>query len=177
VKLPRGHLITDWPRDDWFVTVSGIPFRESDLKALGPRVHLMKADGSKVRTLGDPGCVPGEARLAPDGRRVLFVGCDPKAKPFAHFALFVMDLEGGKPRRLSPEGGGEEVLGACWSPDGKRVAYVARQRHADLRPDEFVRPTQSSLVVVSADGKDPVTLVAESSSQAHAVLLASPDWR
>jgi Tol biopolymer transport system component len=58
--------------------------------------------------------------LAPDGKRVAF-------SALTH--LYVMDLAGGTPQRVSS--GNEREFFPCWSPDGKSVAYVTWSDKAD----------------------------------------------
>ena len=68
------------------------------------------------------------ARWFPDGKRFLFLGNEP-----AHgLRLYVQDVEGGKPRAISPEGvsASQFVL----SPDGRLVAAVGPDQRGYLYP-------------------------------------------
>jgi eukaryotic-like serine/threonine-protein kinase len=94
----------------------------------------------------------GRASFFPDGRRILFVGSEP-----GHAGrCWVQDLEGGKPRPVTPEG----VVGGVLSPDGRFfVARAPDQRPAlypveggPARPIEGIEPDEFSLRW-SADGK------------------------
>jgi Tol biopolymer transport system component len=67
-----------------------------------------------------------------------------------------------------------DFMGHCWSPDGRRVAYVWRQLHADGKND---RETESFLMVVGADGKDPATVLSEKAENQGIITLTSPHWR
>jgi len=71
--------------------------------------------------------------VSADGRRVAFAGAEHGSAPRA----WVMDLDGGTPRAVSPDGAGPVLL----SPDGTRVA---------------VGDSKRGLYVVPASGGDPV---------------------
>ena len=130
VSLPKGekpaeatsfveHRITDWsPDGQWFLTFCwwGLPGKES-----GSHLYKVKADGSEAVRLKhvDYGLA---ARFSPDGKRILYVGHHREGGK-EYRALFVTDLAGGPSRRVSRELDGV-VLPGCWSPDGRKIAYV-----------------------------------------------------
>jgi Tol biopolymer transport system component len=87
-----------------------------------------------------------------DGRRIAFV----LAKPGGGSAMYVMDLDGGPPRKVSPEG----AAGGIISPDGTRVMVSDRKR---------------GFYVVSAAGSEPVTI--EGVPRSDTPLAWSPDGR
>jgi Tol biopolymer transport system component len=110
-------------------------------------------------------------RFSPDGRKVAYLGIGKGAKkPSQH--LFVLDLAGGKPRKLTEELNAEH-MGFCWSPDGKRLAYAWR---LDEEPDVDGQ-TESFLMVIDADGKNARTLLSAKFNNRGTITLASPDWR
>jgi Tol biopolymer transport system component len=100
------------------------------------RVFLMNADGSGRRALPVPS--PGSRRFedwapawSPDGNRIAFTRtvwfpetehtvCCP-----ARSAIFVLDLVHGGLRRVSTLGDRELPAYVTWSPDGRRLAYLA----------------------------------------------------
>jgi eukaryotic-like serine/threonine-protein kinase len=94
----------------------------------------------------------GGASFFPDGRRILFVGSEP-----GHATrCWVQDLDGGKPRPVTPEG----VIGGTLSPDGRFFVARAQDQKPTLysveggpaRPIEGLEPGESPLRW-SADGK------------------------
>ena len=96
-------------------------------------VWLVPLDGSPAATGGDRGG-PGvraltrgdvrdtAARMSPDGRRVAFIRGWPNDvdRPSA---ILVLDLDSGEPWTLVTSSHGVSEL--AWSPDGRRLAYVA----------------------------------------------------
>jgi Tol biopolymer transport system component len=110
-------------------------------------------------------------RFSHDGKRVLYTGLFEKNQG----QLFVTDLAGGKPRRISQELNGD-FLGYCWSPHGKRLAYVWRQGPESEGANQGI--TESFLMVVNADGSNPKVVLSEKTSNSSGTItLAVSDWR
>ncbi len=68
------------------------------------------------------------AGFTPDGKQIVFAG----AEPGKGVRLYIQDLAGGKPRAISPEGGGLPVI--FISPDGKMVQGVDTEGNRILYP-------------------------------------------
>jgi Tol biopolymer transport system component len=169
LKIPADHVITDWSRDEkWFLTTAfTMPEKENAPPLL--QLRLVKQDGTEVRRLGKPELSAAMGRLSPDGKKVLFMKMSREKRGEAQ--LFVMNLADGKITQVSQELNAE-LMGHCWSPDSKRIAYVWRQTN----PAPGAQ-TESFLMIVDADGKNPVTLVTEKEDNQGTITLASPDWR
>jgi dipeptidyl aminopeptidase/acylaminoacyl peptidase len=109
------------------------------------QIWVRNVDGAKRQLTNDEYSHNGPS-ISPDGRWVLFTadhelrpdsvseaGRDSLAQlpydakrdeaPRNDTDLFVMPVDGGRPRRLAPING--FARGAAWAPDGKRVAWVA----------------------------------------------------
>ncbi len=84
-----------------------------------------------------------------------------------------MDVDGGKPKQITQELNAE-FMGHTWSPDGKHVAYIWRQRHEKPQPDQ---ETESFLVVADPDGKNAKTIVTEKANGPGRITMMMPDWR
>lgn len=166
LKLPAGHEVTDWSRDGrWFLTTT-LP--AGGKAGAEPRVTvcLVSRDGSDVRRLSEEGQWAHSGRFSPDGRAVLYTARASRERETGN--VFVVDVRAGKPRQATLELNAE-VMGACWSPDGKRIAYAWRRHNAD--------PPESFLSVIGVDGKNPATLITEKPESPLHVALAQPDWR
>jgi len=75
------------------------------------------------------------AKFFPDGRRILFAG----SEPGRGIRLFILDLAGGKPRAITPEG--VTILQQDpFSPDGKAIVATGPDRRIAIYPVEPGEP-------------------------------------
>ena len=92
---------------------------------------LLPLGGTEVTRLTQIHTKEPEARVSPDGTKILFQDSEPGDRPggievTAH-RLFVYDLTAKtrtKPAEIPPNAA---IMGFCWSPDSKKVAYTWRQ--------------------------------------------------
>ncbi len=108
-------IVISYGGEIWRVPVEGgdatkVPFTVNADVAVGPEVHFEypvdTAATFTVRQIRD--AVP-----SPDGKRLAFTALD---------RLYVADLPGGTPRRVTSQDAGEYF--PAWSPDGTALAYV-----------------------------------------------------
>lgn len=89
-----------------------------------------------------------------DGRGYLPDPTDPRATPPRE--LYVVPRAGGSPRRLTSVG--IDVSGIAWSPDSRRIAFVAdsgqRDEHVYERADLFVVTLDGGVQRLTNDGYD-----------------------
>jgi dipeptidyl aminopeptidase/acylaminoacyl peptidase len=165
LKLPPNHIVVDWSPDGKSLLTVSLP--EGDPPR--PHVNLARSDGTLVRRLSAPEHGAALGRFSPDGRHVLYVtGGRPT---YGH--VFVTDLSGAKPVQVTNHPNCE-LMGACWSPDGNRIAYAWRERDPEAK---FNQPTESHLMTVRADGSDVQTLMTETAANPGLLTLHAPDWR
>ena len=161
--VPTGHIITDWSKDGkWLLTnyITGVD--KCDL-------YRVKSDGSEAERIG-AGC---EGRFSPDGKKVLYLGCNDDSPEIAK--LFIIDVDGGKPQQVSQEKNGE-FLGHCWSPDGKKIVYVWENFESKWRYYQDSR--ESFLIVMDADGKNRTVILSNKQTGKDGyVPFSHPDWR
>jgi Tol biopolymer transport system component len=186
----------DWPDDivpvDWSAdgkTVVVVRYGKRPTGNLG----LMTADGKKVTRLidlRDANDWSGAGRrLSPDGKKLLF-GEAPPEGPDRHGMtrrLYVLDIATKKVAEVDGVPLNATVLWACWSPDGKRIAYTWRQRHTELvkewakkqvlDPADYEIETEMFLIVANADGSNAKTIASAKTNNALAAPLLAIDWR
>src|SRR5262249_49812322 len=114
-------------------TADGKAFVGMTLDAVQLKIHLARisADGKTVTKLAEVQNEGPRSRVSPDGMKVLYQDYDPDEKPGKDdhrlMRLFVFDLKAMKRERLAEVPMNAQVMGYCWSPDGKKVAYTWRQ--------------------------------------------------
>ncbi len=121
VRLGEGSAIALSPDGKWVISaVVGSP----------TQLTLLPTGAGETRALTKDSINHVRARWFPDAKRFLFLGSEP-----GHgVRLYVQDLDGGKPRAISPEG----VSATQWeiSPDSKYVAAVGPDQNGYLYPVE-----------------------------------------
>lgn len=99
-----------------------------------------------------------EARLSPDGQRVVFVVTTLSAERDQYLSnIWMVAVDGGAPRRLTS--GDKRDSAPRWSPDGTRLAFVS-ERQGQKRPQLYVMPLDGGesvrLTEVAQGVADPV---------------------
>lgn len=89
------------------------------------------------------GAFDGEPAWSPDGTKIAFTS-DRDAFFLGELDIYVIDVDGGDPRRLTDAPGSHSD--PAWSPDGTKIAF-ASDRNGDFE-----------IYVMNADGGDPVRL-------------------
>jgi len=113
-------------------------------------IYVMNVDGTDARRLTTTG-TDYDPHWSPDGTQIAFtrqenIEVDGQAR--ATSDIFVMNADGTEVRRLTNGGNRSTYLYPQWSPDGTKIAYLAG-----------VTGGPGSVVVMNADGSDPVELV------------------
>jgi Tol biopolymer transport system component len=114
VRLGEGQSLALSPDGKWAIALLD--------KLTNPRLVLYPTGAGQQRQLplGDLRALG--ARFFPDSRRIL-IGAAPKGHPVR---LYITDLEGSKPRPLTPEG----FITPAISPDGERILARGRDNSA-----------------------------------------------
>jgi hypothetical protein len=181
VQVPSTCAIKDESPDGrHFLTVELGPEQDPN----GPVRH-------RSRTfLTTPGAKPDHRRLAPDlgdliglsyspdGANVLALQPIP-GDPFGHAVLLSVNVKTGKGVQLNLTPTEQGMYGACWSPDGTRVAYVWWEAvpvpAAPPVPVGFAAPTgaiNSHVMIVDADGNNRKRVHTEKGMRLPVI-----DWR
>ncbi|HEY9384663.1 MAG TPA: amidohydrolase family protein [Gemmatimonadales bacterium] len=149
-------VVLSYGGEIWRVPVDGgaaakIPFSVDAQVAVGPRLKfdypIEDSPTFTVKQIRD--AVP-----SPDGRRVAFTALD---------RIYVMDLPGGTPRRVTRSEVGEYY--PAWSPDGNSIAYATWDENSG----------QIMRVDLAAAGAAPVQLTTEPAL--YQMLAWAPDGR
>ena len=138
----------------------------------------MSRDGSEHKAITDGKQIAILGSLSPDGKQVLYLEVQLKngiAERVRKLVLAKTTTGTAAPVADIPLNG--ELLSYCWSPDGKRIAYIWRQVHEGELGDVREKETESHLVVCDPDGKNQRTLVSEKGTGQNTIALAHVSWR
>lgn len=175
VKLPTYYApdgtahpmsIAAWsPDGQWFAVADEGLLYLVTLDMTGP---IWKWSGRKRLTKERESILGGTCSFSPDGQKVIFVALHGGMR----MSLQLAEVEGGQERALVAAGSVTD-LSACWSPDGRRVAYSA----AWLDPSGK-RAGRSGIYLVGVDGigAEP-TPVLEEVHPPEITRLRLIDWR
>lgn len=175
VPLPKWHYILDWSRDGKTFLIKASIAQDGQFVT---RLGLIPVGGGEPTWLTPKSILPDMGRLSPDGTRLLYTASsnDPK-EPVRTDQVYVMSLKDHKPIRVSDPDKGQAGLWCCWSPDGKRIAYV---RQKLFQSDGKIEACNFAVVVANADGSNPRAVIAASAigEDSHNVIkLGLCDWR
>jgi hypothetical protein len=146
------------------------------------------AESGQTKSIAATGFV-ATPRVSPDGKSILYsaMSMDQRIQGPLPYDLFILDVTGGKPRRIELKDknldGRTLILSCCWSPDGKRVAFTwLSKRDVKWKPPEVPGPqpgafrdfsnARTHLTVADADGKNVKTILTVAGRW-----IGSVDWR
>jgi Tol biopolymer transport system component len=108
------------------------------------------SDGSglhRVTKVPEGADIPGD--FSPDGEQLVFLRERPDEQSVG--TVYVVDVDGGKPRRLTPRDMAVGWTGVRWSPDGELILLPDARDRVDERSLWTVRPDGSNLRRVFTD--------------------------
>ena len=164
LDLPENHLLTDWSRDGKFF-----------LTTTKGGECVMNRDGTIKKTLTDERGWIAMGKFSPDARRVLLFLLELK-QPRQILRLAVADVATGEVTLVRDVSLNGDVHGYCWSPDGKRIAYIWQEVPEGKPEEKRDRETESVLVVCDPDGGNPKT-IATGKGKGFEKTLGGVDWR
>ena len=126
-----------------------------------PEIYTLHADGSGLARLTEDPASDDSPAISPDGKRIAFLTArhDPAPRfPNFKYELYVMDIDGGNPQRLTTTDAAEDH--PAWSPDGSRILF-----DADYDADGF-----AEIYTIQPDGSDLTRLTSNPANDQFA------DW-
>lgn len=121
----------------WSPDGSQIAYQVSNFNPPAPivgKLYTISSQGGNP-TLLLSNLKPAALDWSPDGSKIVY--SDGQA---GMYDLWVVDLSGGNPTRLTAEGG--DKWGPAWSPDGELIAYTDRNQAVWIVPSTGGTPTQ-----------------------------------
>ena len=161
----------NWDRPEWLFRefVQWTPDGSTVLFTDGPHIYAVAADGSRLWDVAVPAAGEGKPvgpmapfTVSPDGKQVIYATCNYGRSS----ELARVGVDGTQPQQLTVNSRFESH--PAWSPDGKRIAFLAAAQvsggASDLRP---------RLYTMAPDGSDtrPVRMAA-----AAELLPLPPQW-
>jgi Tol biopolymer transport system component len=142
-------------------------------RGLGLGSELWAASSSGRRTWHlstDQDAIFTFARWSPDGKQIAFIKMADTQTPFPMGELWVVEADGGNPRRLAPADAGHGYA-AVWSTDSTRIAFVGRDNPDEAAADQSAGALISNIYMVnSATGQ--ITQV----TRFNEMLIEAPQW-
>jgi RNA polymerase sigma factor (sigma-70 family) len=173
LPIPDTDAVEDWsPDGQWFVTLSD---RHAP-RGRGYQLYLMRPDGSGERRLTKDG-LNCYARISPDGKRLVYLHQIKGVN-----SLHVMDIDGENDHEILTDSKGVGPEGACWSPDGKRLAVLILTNPQPPGVTDWLgnaKATTFHLELMDADGtnRQPLRLRGPNDTPSVPLWFGRPDWR
>ena len=143
----------------------------------GSTTLVMNRDGSNRAQLfnlkNTQQSVAGHFIWSPDGSRIAYERLADSATPFLAAGLWVMDTQRGLQQHVTDADGGHGFV-PVWSPDSKKLAFVARTNGSDPHADNDEQALHSAISIV-----DLATLQVQqiaSEEQTHLPININPVW-
>jgi Tol biopolymer transport system component len=177
LSVPSADLIDAAPSPDG----SRIVYSLSPGLGMGSQVWMMNSDGS-ARTLlanlptgaqNGPQSVAGLFSWSPDSTHIAYERLVDSTTPFLPAALWVMNSQGGQAHYLTQTDGGHGYA-LSWSPDSRKVAYIARTNVGDAHADVLAQSLQCTIGI--ADVQSSQSWLAVSNQQTGTRMNITPVW-
>src|SRR5437588_792143 len=144
---------------------------------MGSDTWLMNSDGSGMTHLfNNPGGAQSIAALftwSPDGKTIAYERLSDSPTPFLPAGLWIMNTTGGQQYRLADADGGHGYS-PVWSPDSRKIAFVARTNVGNRQADLQMQSLQCAVAVV--DVTTSQSWIAASANQTGMQLNYNPSW-
>ncbi len=132
----------------------------------GRRVHLLQLSG-------DAHSVAGLFTWSPNGQTLAYERLADSPTPFLPAGLWLMNPQGGSQRFLAQADGGHGFA-LSWSPDGQKIAFVARTNPNESTADQSPQSLKSAIEVVDVSSRRAWTVAGP--AQTGVQISADPTW-
>ncbi|MBO0782846.1 MAG: hypothetical protein J2P37_28865 [Ktedonobacteraceae bacterium] len=175
IGVPSAELIDAAPSPDG----SRIVYSTSAGLGQGSYTYTMRRDGSNRSLLfaitEDAGAqnVAGLFSWSPNGMQIAYERLTDSTTPFLKAGLWVMNAQGGAQRRLADADGGHGFT-LSWSPDSRKVAFIARTNFDEPLAD--IQPQALQCAVAIADVMGNRSWLIASTKQTGLRWNINPTW-
>ena len=145
---------------------------------VGYAIASVPADGGEITTIPVQSetkiatfSCGGGSHVSPDGKTIVFAGWRKQAAKYGH--IWILPIEGGKPKQLTDAPAPLADSFPRWSPDGRNIAFVRANVPAD-----WTAVGKANIYVIPAEGGEPKQLTSESDRVFDAgPVIWSPDGK
>ena len=173
IHVPSAYLIDAVSSPDG----SRIIYSTTAGLGMGSDTWLMNSDGSGMTHLfNNPGGAQSIAALftwSPDGKTIAYERLSDSPTPFLPAGLWIMNTTGGQQYRMADADGGHGYP-PVWSPDSRKIAFVARTNVGNHQADLQMQSLQCAVAIV--DVITSQSWITASAHQTGMQLNYNPSW-
>ncbi len=144
---------------------------------MGSDTWLMNTNGSArthiMHVASGAQSIMGLFAWSPDGTQIAYERLSDSSTPFLPAGLWVMSSQGGQSRHLVNTDGGHGFA-PTWSPDSRKIAFIARTNVGDRHADLQTQALQCTIGVVNVQSRQ--AWLAVSSAQTGMQMNINPVW-
>lgn len=123
--------------------------RDGSSEDMFAELYVMNLDKTGLKRLTNNKFPDFDASFSSDGKRIVF-----DSKHGVNFQIYVMNSDGNGEKQLTNNTNVDNIT-PCFSPDGKKIVYVAIDKQAEGNP--------GSIYIMNVDGSEKTRLSSESS--------------
>ena len=173
IHTPSAFLVDAVPSPDG----SQIIYSTSTGLGMGSDVWTMDVHGQHqthlLQLAGNAQSIAGLFAWSPNGQTIAYERLADSPTPFLPASLWLMNRQGQAQHFLAQADGGHGFA-LVWSPDGQKVAFVARTNPSTSMADQSMQALKSAVEVVDISSQQVSTVA--SPAQTGVQINAAPTW-